>query len=93
MKYSTEEKQKIINGKTVDLNVEEYCKRVGIGSSTYYKWLKDFRCNNNEFVDITKALNSSNSSLNIEVSGVNISVTSNYDESLLLRLVRTLNKL
>lgn len=89
MKYSTEEKRKIINGKTVDLNVEEYCKRVGIGSSTYYKWLKD----NNEFVDITKALNSSNSSLNIEVSGVNISVTSNYDESLLLRLVRTLNKL
>ena len=30
MKYSTEEKRKIINGKTVDLNVEEYCKRVGI---------------------------------------------------------------
>ena len=54
MKHSTEEKRKIIKGKTVDLNVEEYCKRVGIGSSTYYKWLKDFRCNNNEFVDITK---------------------------------------
>ena len=94
-----EQKKEIINTKPEGMEVRTYCKQIGISYSSYYKWYKEFNGTNNEikstsFIDVTKLINEvSNDVIDLELSDITIHVSTDYNESHLLRLINTIKKL
>ena len=97
MKFSEETKKKIVLGYDRNVgSVEEYCIKQSISKASFYKWRTKYKENNTEIIDITdkiitEPINDENLKLNI--NKVEIVLTKNYDEELLLKVVRSLKKL
>lgn len=97
MKFSEETKKKIVLGYDKNVGtVEEYCTKQLISKASFYSWRTKYKENNTEIVDITdkiitEPINDENLKLNI--NKVEIVLTKNYDEELLLKVVRSLKKL
>ena len=105
MAFSEQFKHEIIAEYKMGINtsLEEFVKRKGIGKTTFYKWLKNLNNDNEnfEFIDITKTIigdvnevvNEVESTLNIVINGASIQVGNNYNENLLIRVARSLQKI
>lgn len=97
MGYSIEFKNSIIadykNG--IIGKVEDYVVSKGISKTTFYKWIKqdDIKDDVIQFIDITSSLANNTSNLTISINNINIEINDNYNEALLLNVIRTLNKL
>ena len=46
MKYSQEEKSKIIYDKPQNMDVRTYCNSIGLSYSSYYKWINELKAQN-----------------------------------------------
>ena len=94
MYYNLEKKKEIINGKPDNMDVEEYCVKVGIGKSSYYKWLKLFDESNNEssFIDLS-SIQDKESIIDIEVNGITIHIHESFDSKHLSNVIKTLKLL
>ena len=94
MYYNLEKKKEIINGKPDNMDVEEYCAKVGIGKSSYYKWLKLFDESNNEssFIDLS-SIQDKESIIDIEVNGITIHIHESFDSKHLSNVIKTLKLL
>lgn len=75
--------------------IEDYIKSKGISKTTIYKWIKqdDIKDDVISFIDITSSLVNNTSNLTIFINDINIEINDNYNEALLLNVIRTLNKL
>ena len=101
MAFSEQFKHEIISEYKMGINtsLEEFVKRKGIGKTTFYKWLKNLDNDNEnfEFIDITETIigdvNEVDSTLNIVINGASIQVGNNYNENLLIRVARSLQKI
>lgn len=91
MRYTTKEKQKIIKGYIEGENISKYCSSVNISESTFYKWKKLFL--EPTFIEIVDEKKIASSSISINVNNAIITVDSNYDESLLIKVINSLQKL
>lgn len=93
MGYSIEFKKSIIEDFKLGIdNIEGYVKAKGISKTTFYKWTKEERLTNVDFIDITN-ITTANTKLQLNINNVEITIDDNYNESLLLKVIRSLNKL
>lgn len=96
MRYTKEFKDSVLtdykNG--IESKIEDYLITKGISKTTFYKWIKEIDNDKpNLFIDITQSINNCSSNLLISINDININIDNNYDESLLLKLLRTIKKL
>lgn len=74
--------------------VVTYIKEKGISNAAFYRWTKDLRDENVEFIDVTNLIDkSSDVSLKLSLNEVNINIDNHYNEELLLKVIRTLKKI
>lgn len=98
MSYTTEEKLAFINGyKTFDGSVGEYAALHNISKTSYYTWVKEF---DRSFIELPTSLfnepnntSTAKSELYLLINDIKIIVDNNYDESLLLNIIRSLKKI
>ncbi|MBQ9124506.1 MAG: hypothetical protein IJY14_02325 [Acholeplasmatales bacterium] len=97
MGYSIEFKNSVIEDykKGIVGKIEDYVISKGISKTTFYKWIKEINIKNDliPFIDITSSVVNNSSSLLLQINNINIEINDNYNESLLLNVIRTLNKL
>ena len=99
MSYSESERNKIIEEYDHKVNIDSYVLSKGISRSSYYKWLKKYgdssSSNKVTPIDITSQIKNTveSSSICIKANSTTILVDVDYNEELLLRLIRSLNKL
>lgn len=93
MGYSIDFKEGVIKDYETGINnIEEYVEAKGISKTTFYNWIKEAKSCNVEFIDITNITNSNNK-LELNVNNIKIIIDDNYNEALLLKIIRSLNKL
>lgn len=97
MRYTLEERKKILNEyDSFTGSTTQFITSRNLCQATFYKWLKE-RNNASDvpFLDVTNKLKVDlcNDSINISVNEVKIGLSNNYNEELLLKIIRTLKKL
>lgn len=93
MSYTIEEKLEFVNGyKTFNGSVEEYAALHNISKTSYYTWVKQF---DKSFIELQPSLfdEQINKVITLSINDVNINVDKNYDETLLLNVIRSLKKI
>lgn len=100
MKFNEEQKRNIINNYKGEQSVREYLKSLPISNSTFYKWAKLYGNNQivskekrTNFIDATAILNESVAYIELNVKDVLIKITDEYNEVLLLKVIKSINKL
>lgn len=99
MAYSEEFKHEIIAeyNSGINTSLEEFVKEKGICKTTFYKWLRKANKESFEFIDITDSIlcdvDEVEPTLNVVVNGASIQVDNSYNEELLIRVARSLQKL
>ena len=99
MSYSESERKKIIEEYDHKVNIDAYVLSKGISRSSYYKWLKKYgnssSSNKVTPIDITSEIKNTveSSSICIQTNGTTVIVDEDYNEKLLLRIIRSLKKL
>ncbi len=96
MRYTLEERKEIISAKPSNVNVETYCKTVGIAYPTYYKWKKELNAVETDLniVDVTSLLSKNETNtIDLEISDITIHVNSDYNEAHLLSIIKSIKKL
>lgn len=97
MRYTLEERKLIL--KEYDSftgSTTQFITLRNLCPATFYKWLKERNSAiDASFVDITNELKMDlcNDSINITVNEVKIGLSNNYNEELLLKVIRSLRKL
>lgn len=93
MSYSTEQKIEFINGfKTYEGTLENYVALHNISKTSYYNWLAKYDKTLVEIpLETTNASN--NNRLKLNIKDISIDISNDYDESLLISVIRSLRKL
>ena len=99
MSYSEIDKKRIIEEYDSNVPVERYAKLKGISKTSFYKWQKIYgdtsQLGRIVPIDVTNEIKKPNqlSSICIQMNNTNIVVDDNYNEELLLRVIRSIKKL
>lgn len=98
MKYSQEEKSKIIYDKPQNMDVRTYCNSIGLSYSSYYKWINELKGSKpkSKVIDITNVFEDKKSKINcidLECNNIIIHVNENCNETQLLNIIKLLKRL
>lgn len=94
--------QRVKEFKTSNLSQVTWCRENEINTGALRYWIKKLDSSNIptnesspifEFASVSLAGSNTSSSIEIEINNIKLSITNNYDEVLLLELIRSLKKL
>lgn len=98
-KYTDEQKIEIVN-KYNEGSLKAYAESVGISRTTFSKWRKKYnvaKTSDIAIVDITDNVKNTrtetSSLISLCINGITINISDDYDESLLIKVLRSIKKI